>query len=80
MISAFSVLMIFANGTSIIISNENFEVGFEVLTAVVLKSTIFWDITPCSPLRVNQRFGGTNHHSACHLLSRWFLAQLIFQP
>jgi hypothetical protein len=28
-------------------------VGFEVLTAVVMKSTIFWDITPCSPLRVN---------------------------
>jgi hypothetical protein len=24
-----------------------------------LKSTILWDITPCSPLRVNRRFGGT---------------------
>jgi hypothetical protein len=24
-----------------------------------LKSTIFWDITPCSPLKVNRRFGGT---------------------
>jgi hypothetical protein len=34
-------------------------VGFEVLTAVVMKSTIFWDITPCSPLSVNQRFGVT---------------------
>jgi hypothetical protein len=33
--------------------------GFEVLTAVVTKSTIFWDITPCSPLKVNRRFGGT---------------------
>jgi hypothetical protein len=31
------------------------------------QSTIFWDITPCSPLRVN-RSG-----SACHLLSHWFL-------
>jgi hypothetical protein len=29
------------------------DVGFEVLTVVVLKTTIFWDITPCSPLRVN---------------------------
>jgi hypothetical protein len=28
-------------------------VGFEVLTVVVTKSTIFWDITPCSPLKVN---------------------------
>jgi hypothetical protein len=25
----------------------------------LLKSTIFWDITPCSPLSVNRRFGGT---------------------
>jgi hypothetical protein len=33
--------------------------GFEVLAAVVMKSTIFWDITPCSPLSVNRRFGGT---------------------
>jgi hypothetical protein len=24
-----------------------------------LKNTIFWDITPCSPLKVNRRFGGT---------------------
>jgi hypothetical protein len=35
------------------------DVGFEVLTVVVMKSTIFWDITPCSPLSVNRRFGGT---------------------
>jgi hypothetical protein len=39
-------------------------VGFEVLTAVVMKSTI-WDITPCSPLSVN-------------LFLHWFLAQLTF--
>jgi hypothetical protein len=31
----------------------------EVLKAVVIKSTILWDITPCSPLSVNLRFGGT---------------------
>jgi hypothetical protein len=36
-------------------------VGLEVLTAVVLKSTIFWDVMSCSPLRVNWRFGGTYH-------------------
>jgi hypothetical protein len=24
-----------------------------------IKSTIFWDITPCSALKVNRRFGGT---------------------
>jgi hypothetical protein len=33
------------------------NVGFEVLTAVVKKSSIFWDITSCSPLKVNRRFG-----------------------
>jgi hypothetical protein len=34
-------------------------VGFEVLTAVVMKIIIFWDITPCRPLSVNLLFGGT---------------------
>jgi hypothetical protein len=34
------------------------HVGFEVLTAVFMKSSIYWDITPCTPLKVNRRFGG----------------------
>jgi hypothetical protein len=34
-------------------------VGFDVLTAVVMKSSIFWDITPCSSLKDNRHFGGT---------------------
>jgi hypothetical protein len=34
-------------------------VGFEVFTAVVMKNIIFWDVTPCSPLSFNRRFGGT---------------------
>jgi hypothetical protein len=25
-----------------------------------MKSTVFWDIMPCSPLKVKRRFGGTN--------------------
>jgi hypothetical protein len=36
-----------------------FFAGFEVLTAVVMKSSLFWDITPCCPLEVNRRFRGT---------------------
>jgi hypothetical protein len=28
-------------------------VGFEVFTAVVMKSIIFWDVTPCSLLSCN---------------------------
>jgi hypothetical protein len=34
-------------------------VGFEVLTPVVINSTIFWNITPCSLLKVNGCFRGT---------------------
>jgi hypothetical protein len=29
--------------------NNAIIVGFDVFTAVVLKSIIFWDMTPCSP-------------------------------
>jgi hypothetical protein len=35
------------------------SVGFEVLPAVVMNSSFFWDITLSSLLKVNQRFGGT---------------------
>jgi hypothetical protein len=34
-------------------------VGFEVFTAVVLKSIFFCDMTPCSALSGTRRFGGT---------------------
>jgi hypothetical protein len=75
-------------------------ISYEVTNSVntwQINSTIFCDITLCSPLSVNRRFGGTYRlHlqvrkkklskkpawkkpcSACHLLSRWFLAQFIF--
>jgi hypothetical protein len=41
------------------LNNNIFNVGFEVSTAMVMKSIIFWDMTPCSPLICNRRFGGT---------------------
>jgi hypothetical protein len=34
------------------------HVGFEVLTAVVMKNSIFWDTAPCSPLKVSRCFEG----------------------
>jgi hypothetical protein len=34
------------------------EDRFEVLAEVVMRSSIFWDITPCSPAKVNRRFEG----------------------
>jgi hypothetical protein len=42
-----------------ILTNKYYIVGFEVFTSVVMKSINFWDMTPCSPLSVNRRFGGT---------------------
>jgi hypothetical protein len=68
-------------------------VGYEVLTAVVIKNYIFWDITPCSLLKVNRCFGGTcrlhlqrrkisqprNQHEASSK-QNWFLTWFIFDP
>jgi hypothetical protein len=49
---------------------EHFTMNSKRLTktAFYLKSIIFWNMTPCSPLSFNRRFGGT----ACHRLARWF--------
>jgi hypothetical protein len=38
-----------------------YYVGFEVLTAMIMKSSIFWNVTPSSPLKVNLHSGGTCH-------------------
>jgi hypothetical protein len=46
-------------------------VGFEVLTAVAVKGSVFWGITPCSPLKASRRFGGTSYlHLQCRRISR----------
>jgi hypothetical protein len=34
------------------------ENGFEVLTAVITKMTVFWVVAPCSLVEVTQRFRG----------------------
>jgi hypothetical protein len=34
--------------------NIKLHVGYEVLTVVLTKNSIFWDITPCGPFEVNQ--------------------------
>jgi hypothetical protein len=41
--------------------------------------TIFWDVTPFSPLKVNRRFGG-KYRLCLPPVSRWFLARLILWP
>jgi hypothetical protein len=52
-------------------------VGFEVLTEVVMKTSIFWDITPCSPLKDNRRFRGALLATCFHA---GFLLGLFFNP
>jgi hypothetical protein len=56
-------------------------IGFEVLTAVVMKS-IFWDITPYNPLKVNRHSGGAYHvHLKCLKTSKFrFLASFHVSP
>jgi hypothetical protein len=71
-------------------------VGGEILTAVVMMNTVFWDITACIPLKVKWRFGGTyasifrvedetsmkagTKQSSALCISLWFLPQLILRP
>jgi hypothetical protein len=46
-------------------------VGFEDLTEGVLKSSVVWYITPCSPLKVNRCFGGIcGPHAQVRRISR----------
>jgi hypothetical protein len=48
-------------------------VGFEVLTVVIMKSTIFWVVTVCGLVEAHQ-------HSACHMLVAGFLLSFLFSP
>jgi hypothetical protein len=41
------------------LSKQILVIKFEVLTAVVMKCPIAWDITLCSLLKINTCFGGT---------------------
>jgi hypothetical protein len=47
-------------------------VGFEVLIAVVMKNSIFWNVMPRSPSKVSRHFGGTCHAG--------FVLGLFFDP
>jgi hypothetical protein len=47
--------------------NSIVNVGFEVFTAVVMKSVFFWDMTPCSPLATRRHIpeDATLQHWQC---------------
>jgi hypothetical protein len=53
-------------------------VGFDVLMAVAVKSTIFWEVTPCSLIEIYRRFGGTQ--CVLLVLSRHIRGSLCFFP
>jgi hypothetical protein len=49
------------------VEDKNLHVGSDLVTVLVRKSSIFWDVRSCSPPEIN-------------MLSRWFLARLILLP
>jgi hypothetical protein len=42
-------------------SNKTLPVRFEVIAVVAMKSSVFWDIMSCSPVKVNPDFHQTTH-------------------
>jgi hypothetical protein len=61
-------------GFVLIVVRNILNAGFEAPTAVIMKGSIFCDITTCSPLKVYRRFGGLNP------LHDGFLLGLFFDP
>jgi uncharacterized membrane protein len=53
------ILVLFRNLCFPLCTNKFWYIGFEVITAVTIKGSVFWDITPCSPLKVRVYFGRT---------------------
>jgi hypothetical protein len=53
--------------------------GFGGFTPVIMKSIIFWDMTSCSPLSCNRRFGGTYRPISIFCLLAGFL-NLFLRP
>jgi hypothetical protein len=58
------------------IRNITVSDGCEVLTPEIMKSAIFWDITRCSPLKVNGRF----ERAVCLQLQGRRMSQARNQP
>jgi hypothetical protein len=46
-------------GSPLLFTNKHQIVGFEVLTAMIIMSSIVWNIAPYNPLQINRRFGGS---------------------
>jgi hypothetical protein len=55
-------------------------VGFEVATPVIMKTFIFWNITPCSPFKVSRRSGGTQYTIMKQVATCFMLLSFFFDP
>jgi hypothetical protein len=69
-------------GPYLTMETSQHNIGFEVLTTIVTNNSIFWDITLCSPLKINLRSRGICYlHLQGIMLptSRWFLAWFILR-
>jgi hypothetical protein len=62
----------------ILVMNKTVPRHNSLTTNLVIKSTIFWDIMPCSPLKIYRHFGGTALLSTCFHVG--FLLGLFFDP
>jgi hypothetical protein len=58
--------------------NRNIYVEFEVLTAVTMKSYIFWCVTPCSPIKVNSV--SPRLHGILSQIIEFFKRNLFYLP
>jgi hypothetical protein len=71
----------------------NWDVGFGVLTALIMNAYIFCDLTPCSPLKVNRSFGGTFRlpfsglknkpsmtRQSSALFATWYIIRFVLRP
>jgi hypothetical protein len=45
-----------------------------------MKSSVFWDVTPCSPLKANRRFEGKYFLQLATCFQAGFLLGLFFDP
>jgi hypothetical protein len=71
-------LLILIDINELFLSNTTYSIVFEVLTATVKMSSLFWDITPHRPLKVNRRFGRNVAELACYVLDADFLLDFFF--
>jgi hypothetical protein len=65
----------FKESLFVTIVNSEKVAGFEILTAVAMKNTAVWAVTPSSTVEVHIRLGGTYFlHSCLTIAYRWSLA------